>query len=106
MVKIATVQYQSLNPDTAKISRMDAELIKNLNESLSESNSVLSINRSKNNCYSLFGWLLTALAISLGASFWFDLLSKLVKIRTAGPKPDQDKQKSDDTQTAKIIRVG
>lgn len=30
-----------------------------------------------------FGWLLTALAISLGAPFWFDLLNKLMKLRGA-----------------------
>jgi hypothetical protein len=29
------------------------------------------------------GWLLTALAISLGAPFWFDLLSKFIAIRSA-----------------------
>jgi hypothetical protein len=39
------------------------------------------------------GWLLTALAISLGAPFWFDLLNKLVKLRAAGGKPDEDKEK-------------
>lgn len=33
-----------------------------------------------------FGWLLTALAISLGAPFWFDLLNKLIKLRDSGPK--------------------
>jgi len=27
------------------------------------------------------GYLLTALALSLGAPFWFDLLNKLVKLR-------------------------
>lgn len=32
------------------------------------------------------GWLITALAISLGAPFWFDLLNKLVKLRESGPK--------------------
>lgn len=32
---------------------------------------------------SLFGWLLTALAISLGAPFWFDLLNKLMKLRSS-----------------------
>lgn len=36
----------------------------------------------------VIGWLITALAISLGAPFWFDLLSKLVKIRGAGGKSD------------------
>lgn len=32
----------------------------------------------------LFGWLLTAIAVTLGAPFWFDTLSKLVKIRGSG----------------------
>jgi hypothetical protein len=36
----------------------------------------------------LLGWLLTALAISLGAPFWFDLLKKVINIRGAGGKPD------------------
>ncbi|NCD70968.1 hypothetical protein [Mucilaginibacter agri] len=34
------------------------------------------------------GLLLTALAISLGAPFWFDSLSKLVNLRAAGKKED------------------
>jgi hypothetical protein len=33
------------------------------------------------------GWLLTALALSLGAPFWFDLLGRLVNMRSSGPKP-------------------
>ncbi|MBI5163020.1 MAG: hypothetical protein HY985_03865 [Magnetospirillum sp.] len=33
------------------------------------------------------GWLLTAFALSLGSSFWFDTLDKFIKIRGAGPKP-------------------
>ena len=33
------------------------------------------------------GWLVTALALSLGAPFWFDLLTKFINIRGAGPKP-------------------
>lgn len=35
----------------------------------------------------ILGWLVTALAISLGAPFWFDLLKKLVNIRGSGNKP-------------------
>ena len=35
------------------------------------------------------GWLLTALAVSLGAPFWFDMLSKIVTIRSAGKVPDR-----------------
>lgn len=37
-----------------------------------------------------FGWLLTALAISLGAPFWFDLLNKFIQMRTAGARPKGD----------------
>jgi hypothetical protein len=32
------------------------------------------------------GWMITALALSLGAPFWFDLLNKVVQIRTTGPQ--------------------
>ncbi|MEQ9298699.1 MAG: hypothetical protein RIF33_09060 [Cyclobacteriaceae bacterium] len=37
---------------------------------------------------SLLGWLISGLAISLGAPFWFDLLNKLVAIRSAGKSKD------------------
>jgi len=33
------------------------------------------------------GWLLTALAASLGAPFWFDLLGKAINMRMAGATP-------------------
>ena len=33
------------------------------------------------------GWLVTALAISLGSTFWFDILKQLINIRNAGVKP-------------------
>jgi len=36
----------------------------------------------------LFGWALTALAISLGASFWFDLLNRLINIRHGMRRPE------------------
>jgi len=39
---------------------------------------------------SILGWLITALAISLGAPFWFDLLSKLMKVRVAGKNSDEN----------------
>jgi hypothetical protein len=37
------------------------------------------------------GWLITAIAISLGAPFWFDALSKLARLRTTGKKPEAAK---------------
>lgn len=38
----------------------------------------------------ILGWLVTALAITLGAPFWFDILKKIVNLRGAGKKPDDD----------------
>lgn len=35
----------------------------------------------------ILGYIVTALAISLGAPFWFDLLRKIVNIRASGSKP-------------------
>lgn len=35
------------------------------------------------------GWLLTILAVSLGAPFWFDTLNKLSNLRMAGKKPEE-----------------
>jgi len=47
----------------------------------------------------LVGWLLTGVAISFGAPFWFDLLGQLINIRSAGPKPPRaDAQAVDATQ--------
>ncbi|NEI19810.1 hypothetical protein GUK30_10335 [Rhizobium leguminosarum] len=35
----------------------------------------------------IVGWLFTAVALSLGAPFWFDTLSKFMNVRGAGEKP-------------------
>jgi hypothetical protein len=37
----------------------------------------------------LLGWLLTAIAVSLGAPFWFDILNKVINIRNSGKSPDE-----------------
>jgi len=44
------------------------------------------------------GWILSGLAIAMGAPFWFDILNKVINVRNAGPKPvaytkDQPSQK-------------
>lgn len=38
----------------------------------------------------VLGWIITALAITLGAPFWFDLLNKLVSLRGTGPVATPD----------------
>jgi hypothetical protein len=42
----------------------------------------------------LAGWFVTGLALSLGAPFWFDLLSKFVNIRGSGVKPNRQDAKA------------
>jgi hypothetical protein len=37
------------------------------------------------------GWLITILAVSLGAPFWFDTLSRFMNVRSAGKPPDTAK---------------
>jgi len=57
------------------------------------------------------GWILTALAISMGAPFWFDLLNKLTKLRSSvAPKQKAataaSKDGSSNGSVRKIERVG
>ena len=40
--------------------------------------------------WALPGWLLTGLAVSIGAPFWFDLLQKLLRVRATGVKPNSN----------------
>ena len=47
---------------------------------------------------SVLGWFITALALTLGAPFWFDLLKKLVAIRSAGHPPHQKEKMGERTQ--------
>jgi hypothetical protein len=37
----------------------------------------------------IVGWILTAIAVSLGAPFWFDTLSRFVNLRNAGNTPEK-----------------
>ena len=53
-----------------------------------------------------FGWLMTALAVTLGAPFWFDLLNKLVVIRaTVKPHEKSREEGSQDHQDKKGVNV-
>ncbi|MFL5382220.1 MAG: hypothetical protein ACJ8GN_06865 [Longimicrobiaceae bacterium] len=52
----------------------------------------------------LLGLLLTAIAVSLGAPFWFDLLNKVVNIRAAGRAPDE-RPRSPETGGKRLAEV-
>lgn len=43
---------------------------------------------------SIVGWTITALALTLGAPFWFDLLNKVISIRYSGVKPGKEPAKN------------
>lgn len=46
----------------------------------------------------LLGWLVTALAVSLGAPFWFDMLNKIMVVRsTVKPREKSQEEASKDT---------
>jgi hypothetical protein len=49
----------------------------------------------------LVGWILTIVAVSLGAPFWFDTLKKLMSIRSAGNKPEKSAPQEQTNKQAK-----
>lgn len=49
-----------------------------------------------------WGILITAIALSLGAQFWFDLLKKLVALRGAGIKPEENEEKKKQLEKLKL----
>ena len=81
--------------DEADIIAMKELVISENNKLLKESNNILGWNNisCKNICCitKIIGFMLTALAICLGASFWFDLLKKLINIRTMGKSLNEEK---------------
>lgn len=38
----------------------------------------------------LLGWLITGVALSMGAAFWYDLLQKVMQVRGTGRKPERE----------------
>ncbi|SKC99133.1 hypothetical protein SAMN05660461_1379 [Chitinophaga ginsengisegetis] len=88
------------------------EQVADVTNNIGQINNILGASWGDWNGYTIPGWLVTALAISLGATFWFDLLQRLISIRQAGMKPEEKQDKSTDKTTTpnivenKKIRVG
>jgi hypothetical protein len=60
---------------------------------------------------SIMGWMITAIALSLGAPFWFDMLNKVVKLRSSvkipsKSEPNKDPNSAGTTSRATINPVG
>jgi len=49
----------------------------------------------------ILGWLITALAASLGAPFWFDLLNRFVNVRASGKAPEEEQKAPKEVPTPK-----
>ena len=43
-----------------------------------------SIEEQENGWQAIFGWLMTGVAVAMGAPFWFDILGKLINVRNTG----------------------
>lgn len=44
------------------------------------------------------GWMLTIIAVSLGAPFWFDVLNKFMRVRNAGDAPNENPKAPEKTK--------
>jgi hypothetical protein len=75
--------YLAENPEGAAPTSFAAQkrYLDSLNEEMNQYSYVLGSKSEKYNIWTFLGWIITAFAISLGAPFWFDLLSKMMQIR-------------------------
>ena len=78
-------------------------------EELQDNNLVFSLGRIDFTNLTFLNWLgffITAFAISLGAPFWFDMLSKLMRVRTSlqpEPSPPASTNSSSDNNISKAV---
>jgi hypothetical protein len=93
--------------DTANVENLQKNLIE-LRQQALEADAVLSIPDFKLTGWTILGWLITALALSLGAPFWFDLLNKLMKLRSSvqAASSSSSTTSTATTDTQKVKRVG
>lgn len=84
--------------DTLRPWKNADEAIANVNENVAQLKSIKAEldatklplgwkNKTQNWIVKILGLMFTALAVSLGAPFWFDMLNKLVNLRSVGKKP-------------------
>lgn len=75
----------------ASLAIREHQKILNTSGSLLGWETIDSSNVGKTIAKGFLGYILTAFAISLGANFWYDLLKKLIQIRTLGRTKNEDK---------------
>lgn len=103
-LKNTMVQYHGA--DSLKQAKKDSVDKANLDaqyKSAKEINKILGLGKPQDSFTKedwwlvLIGWIVTALAISLGAPFWFDLLNKLMALRGSGKNTDAEKEKKEES---------
>jgi hypothetical protein len=47
-----------------------------------------------------FGWIITAIALSMGAPFWFDLLSRIMNVRNTAKISEKSESERSNSQQA------
>jgi len=107
VAQVNSPKLDSLKQLHDKLYKQATELV---GKDISSINDVLAIGWNGGICknykwFTPFGWILTALAISMGAPFWFDLLNKLMQLRSSVAPKDDAKTKSDPAVTP-VKRVG
>lgn len=88
-----TVLFKKLRTDSLNRNKTDKELYSAALTTLYEDDHWIDLKigyilKETRRGKKFLGFLLTALAISLGAPFWFDLLGKFINLRASGKKED------------------
>lgn len=82
------------------------EAFSKTNKSIQDAEKIIgTTERSGNILLLILGWLITGIAISLGAPFWFDLLGKIMCIRQGG-NTSSSKSANSTTQVTLIEPIG
>lgn len=118
---INEVQYEK---DTARRNRLVKQATEIVTKDISGANHIMGLGWTEKHfeeeihqtpsevaiffAFSIIGWIITALAISLGAPFWFDLLNRLMQLRssTTANESNNSSQQSGNTQTVTVVRKG
>lgn len=131
-LSLDTMNKKDLKNTLQKIADLNADLnfrYDVLSDSIDRKNRVIDVNESKNKPEQVvvkyeksgfsktlyvigqflpfwklkfWGILITALALTLGSQFWFDLLKKLVALRGAGIKPEENEEKKKQLEKLKL----
>ena len=115
LVKIATdyaKATETVADTTVQADENIKEEVRQIINDIKEQQSVISTGfpgfhlKTKEFWLYILGCLITAIALSLGAPFWFDLLNKLVKMRSAGTQEKTEKMTLEDQKKKKKSFIG